>query len=249
MAKQQKLIKEIPNLWRPEFIPFYPDEVDKYKLNDKEGLVYGFVRHFLKNCSSRFFFTNEQLRYVLGTKINRDGTISNIVKNLVKKCPEIITTYQIKKDGGKIRIIGYVGTKADLRQTATRTYAKPQVIENTLNNTYKNKESSTLKELFEREIQIIDNTSFEQKEIFKKRRVEFLEYWTAKNSGDLKENWQTRKKFYIKLRWSQWNRRADKWQAEREENIKNKFIKKDADRGTRIGGFSGVGDVIKSRQN
>lgn len=137
MARQQKLIKEIPNLWRPEFIPFYPAEKEKYRLNDMETLIYGFVRFFLKNCSGRFYFTNEQLRYVL-VGVKRDGTISDIVSGLAKKCDEIKVSYVVKKTGGKIRMMEYSGSRltenrnSDLRKTVN-------------NREYVNKNTPTLR--------------------------------------------------------------------------------------------------------
>ena len=204
MARQQKLIKEIPVFWRPEFIPFYLLEKEKYGLNDKEALIYGFVRHFLKNCSGRFFFTNEQLRYAIGMKTGRIETISEIVGKLTKKCPEITLSYQFRKDGGKVRIVGYLGgggltlkRNSELRKNVSnREYSKEYIKER------------ELRPLFEEKITIEDNNP--NKTQLLEEKFKFLDYWTEKSEGGRKERWQMEKVFDVCRRWNTWLGRVKK---------------------------------------
>lgn len=51
-------------LWRPEFIPFYLKEVEKYDLSFLEGLLYGLIRFYLTN-NSVFFWNNKTIGEVL----------------------------------------------------------------------------------------------------------------------------------------------------------------------------------------
>jgi hypothetical protein len=233
MAKQQKLIKEIPNLWRPEFIPYYPEKVDRWKLNDKEGLMYGFIRHFLKNCSGRFFFTNEQLRYVLGTKISRNATITEIIRGLTKKCPEITLTYKRKEGGGKIRLISYVNQNPQLRQTVTYNYAKPQTIENTVNNTLRDitKEFQEISDKWEKN---------PNKIVLLDQREAFLAHWLEKSPNGKKCRWEMEKVFNVPKRWNTWIKNFEKWS-------KPKEFKKPIDNASRTG-FGSLSDSLKSRK-
>ncbi len=113
----QEEIKENNKLmFRPEFIPFYLEESERYGFNKMEGLLYGFVRFYLKsNPNGKFYFTNEQLADMF--KVSSQ-TISNSIKKVVA-CGEFKVTYKIKADGGTIRFFendisdykkGYSGT-------------------------------------------------------------------------------------------------------------------------------------------
>jgi len=223
MARQQKLIKEIPTLWRPEFIPYYPVERDMYRLSYREALLYGFIRHFLKNCSGRFFFTNEQLRYVLGGK--RNTTASETVSKLVEKCPEVSVSYIIKKDGGKIRYIGYVNANPDLRKSGSPTYGKAEVIESTIKNTIR------IRENFDKNIEIKrENQNYT---LLAGERAKFIDYWTEKSPNGKKERWEFEKVFDIKRRWGTWLRNV-------ERRMQPTPFVKETDRGSRGGGMQKI---------
>ena len=231
MPKQQKLIKDVPTLWRPEFIPFYPEEKARYGLNDRETIVYGFVRHFLKNCSGRFFFTNEQLRYVL-VGVDRDKTISSIVGSLARKCPEITLSYSIKKDGGKVRSIHYSG--ADFPKTAIRTSPKPPVIENTINNTREERDiTKEFQEISDRWVGSPNIT------LLQEEKSKFLSYWLEKSPNGKKCRWEMEKVFDVKRRWSTWIHNVEKRQKPVE-------YKKEIDTTPRSG-FGCIGDVLRKK--
>jgi hypothetical protein len=226
MARQKKLFKEIPTLWRPEFIPFYPTEKAKYKLNDKETLVYGFVRHFLKNCAGRFYFTNEQIRYAL-VGLDKDNSISRILRNLARKCPEITLEYEIKKGGGKTRLIGFKGV--ELAKMRVQNSQKSEGIEsnvNSINNNY-----IGLKEIFERTITLNSQSPYYTLLIEEKKK--FIDYWTEKSPNGKKERWQMEKVFDLKRRWGRWLRNVEKrinpkdyQKQEREIEVDSKNLKK-----------------------
>ncbi len=227
MAKQQKLIKEIPTFWRPEFIPYFPEKKAQYKLNDRETLMYGFIRFFLKNSSGRFFFTNEQLRYIFGGK--RDKTISDVMMSLVDKCPEIEVSYQTKQDGGKVRFISYKGN-TEWRKSALPMGGKTPIIQNTNKNTITDIEKIPLKELFEKEVKIPDN---QYKYLLTEEKSKFLSYWTERSHNGKKERWEMEKVFDVKRRWGTWVRNV-------ELRMKPKEFKKQVDIAPRGGGFQGV---------
>jgi hypothetical protein len=89
-------------LFKPEFIPFYLNEVKKYNFSNTEGLVYGFIRFYLRNNpNGKFYFTNDQLAYMLDVS---PSTISNsIVK--VCGCGEFKVSYKVKANGGTFRLL------------------------------------------------------------------------------------------------------------------------------------------------
>lgn len=68
-------------IFTPEFIPFYIDEVNAWDLTPTEGLVYWFCRFYKKN-NKKFYFNSKQLWYILGCS---SWTIDNSFSNLVKK--------------------------------------------------------------------------------------------------------------------------------------------------------------------
>jgi len=115
-------------LFKPEFIPFYIAEVEKYHFNKTEGLLYGFIRFYLKNSpNGRFYFTNEQLAKVLNTS---EQTISN---SLVKvcKCGEFKVSYKIKANGGTFRLIE--NYKSDYKKNYSPTIRKVIANKNKIN--------------------------------------------------------------------------------------------------------------------
>lgn len=70
------------NIFCPEFIPFYIDEVRKYKLTPTEGLIYGFIRFYTKLKNNWFFFKSEQLSEIIQVSV---GTIDNCIWKLKEK--------------------------------------------------------------------------------------------------------------------------------------------------------------------
>lgn len=115
-------------LFKPEFIPFYIAEVEKYHFNKTEGLLYGFIRFYLKNSpNGRFYFTNDQLAKILNTS---EQTISN---SLVKvcKCGEFKVSYKIKANGGTFRLIE--NYKSDYKKNYSPTIRKVIANKNKIN--------------------------------------------------------------------------------------------------------------------
>jgi len=89
-------------LYKPEFIPFYLKEVKMYKFSSTEGLVYGFMRFYLSsNPAGKFYFTNEQLAYMLDVS---PRTISDAVGKVLE-CGEFKATYKVKANGGTFRLV------------------------------------------------------------------------------------------------------------------------------------------------
>lgn len=89
-------------IFRPEFIPYYLKEIKQYGFTNTEGLVYGFVRFYLKNNPrGQFYFTNEQLAFMLDVS---PSTISNCIQK-VCKCGEFKVSYKIKANGGTFRLL------------------------------------------------------------------------------------------------------------------------------------------------
>ncbi|PZM86413.1 hypothetical protein DLH72_01025 [Candidatus Gracilibacteria bacterium] len=70
------------NIFSPEFIPFYVEEVRKYKLSPTEGLIYGFIRFYTKLKNNGFFFKSEQLSEIIQVS---SGTIDNCIGKLKEK--------------------------------------------------------------------------------------------------------------------------------------------------------------------
>ena len=228
MAKQLKLIKEIPNFWRPEFIPFYPAEKEKYKMNDKETVMYGFIRHFLKNCSGKFFFTNEQLRYVLGNEIKKDNSISRIISGLCRKCPEVSANYTRKEGGGKNRYMAYINQNPNLAKKRSVSSQKSDEIENTIKNTL----NTNIGDWFNNEIIIKDN---EHKHLLLEEKQKFLDYWTE--GAPKRERWQKEPVFDIKRRWKRWLLNV-------EAKMKPKVFIKEPTAISRGGGMTSVGELL-----
>lgn len=111
-----------PTIYQPEFIPFYPEKKSKYNLTDKECLLYGFIRFFLKNTPEKeFYFSNKQLAKILGIK--REESVSRLFNSLAKKCPEIEVDYKIKSNGGKIRVIRF-GLNKNVKSDLTKMLSK-----------------------------------------------------------------------------------------------------------------------------
>lgn len=103
-------------LFKPEFIPFYLEEVEKYCFNKTEGLLYGFIRFYLKNNpNGKFYFTNGQLSKILNVS---EQTISNSLAK-VCDCGEFKVSYKIKANGGTFRLIE--NNKSDYKKSNSPT--------------------------------------------------------------------------------------------------------------------------------
>ena len=70
------------NIFSPEFIPFYVEEVRKYKLTPTEGLIYWFIRFYTKLKNNWFFFKSEQLSEIIQVS---SWTIDNCIWKLKEK--------------------------------------------------------------------------------------------------------------------------------------------------------------------
>jgi hypothetical protein len=96
-----------PNIYSPEFIPFYPAIVRKFELSYLEGLIYGFVRFYTSSTKNYFYFTNDQIGALLSRnpkKIVSEKQISISIKHLLEKglCK---ASYFPKPEGGKTRFL------------------------------------------------------------------------------------------------------------------------------------------------
>lgn len=128
-------MEKSPTIYSPEFIPFYPEIQKKYKLNDKETLIYGFIRFYISTSPEKeFYFSNENLSEIFGISTTQ---ISIYINSLAKKCPEIEITYRIKADGGKIRYIKFRNKEnlnSDFKKTLSPTLRKLKENNNKINN-------------------------------------------------------------------------------------------------------------------
>lgn len=128
-SEDEKQLKEINAanaklLFTPEFIPYYPDIKKKYNFSHLTTLVYGFIRYYKANASSRFYFTNEQLAEMFGCSIR---SITNCISEL-KNAGLIETSAKIKAGGGQIRFVDRIfrlekNFHSDSQKTASRNEA------------------------------------------------------------------------------------------------------------------------------
>lgn len=87
-------------IFTPEFIPYYIEEVDFYKLTPTEGLLYGFIRFYNKRENLGFYFTSEQLAEIIKTTPNM---VNKSLTNLEKK--GLIERQTTRYAGGSKRLI------------------------------------------------------------------------------------------------------------------------------------------------
>lgn len=113
---KEEVKAEIENaklLYKPEFIPFYLKEIKEYGFNNTEGLVYGFMRFYLSNNPrGQFYFTNEQLAYMLDVS---PRTITRAISRVLD-CGEFEATYRVKADGGTFRLVKNVQSRKEILQ-------------------------------------------------------------------------------------------------------------------------------------
>lgn len=91
-------------VFKPKFIPYYPEIAREYQLTNTEALIYGFIEFFKASNKNRFYFSNEQIAEVVGCSAD---TASRSIGNLEKK-GLIDTSKKIKAGGGTIRFVNRV---------------------------------------------------------------------------------------------------------------------------------------------
>lgn len=116
-----------PTIYQPEFIPYYPAVAKQYGLNPVETLVYGFVRFYTTATNNKFYFSNEQIGFMVDRKKSQ---ISAAVNKLVN-VGLLNSEYQTKAKGGQIRLLGVnrlpknrkseLGKKAGYRKLGSQT--------------------------------------------------------------------------------------------------------------------------------
>lgn len=70
-------------LYKPKFILIHTDIRDNYKLSLRECQMYGYIKYYLDKYGGEFYFTDEDLKPVLGVKSRTP--ISKAVSILKKK--------------------------------------------------------------------------------------------------------------------------------------------------------------------
>lgn len=110
-----------PSIYSPEFIPFYRDVQKKYDLTDKETLVYGFIRFYIKTVKAdRFYFDNDGIANIVGFK--HPQNVSDAISKL-EKLGFIGCSYEIKANGGKVRFIEWKSTHPKETRLSPTTYS------------------------------------------------------------------------------------------------------------------------------
>jgi hypothetical protein len=89
------------HVFAPEFIPFYPAVKKQFDLSDTEALLYGFIRFYLTNSSSKFYFTNEQLSEMLLVS----GKTVSLAMSKLSELKIVKTGYKMKAGGGTVRFV------------------------------------------------------------------------------------------------------------------------------------------------
>lgn len=119
-------------LFTPEFIPYYVEEVERYKLTPTEGLLYGFIRFYNKRENQGFYFTSEQLAEIIKTTPNM---VNKSLTNLEKK--GLIVRKTTKYAGGSKRLIRLSDTlpysKNPPYQTVKATLPNSKIKKNNIN--------------------------------------------------------------------------------------------------------------------
>jgi hypothetical protein len=129
----EKVQENLPNIYAPEFIPFYIYIQNKYKLSDLETKIYGFVRYYTTSCNEMFYFSNQQLGKIFDRNSDR---ISKAVSTLVNK-DLIEAEFTIKSSGGTFRKMKTrlgENTYSDSAKTPSETRRKRLPNNNSINN-------------------------------------------------------------------------------------------------------------------
>lgn len=92
-------------IFSPEFIPYYIEEVEKYHLTPTEGILYGFIRFYLKRENQWFYFTSQQIADILKTTANM---INKSLTRLERK--GLIERETTRYSGGSKRLLRLSGT-------------------------------------------------------------------------------------------------------------------------------------------
>lgn len=109
-----------PNIYKPEFIPYYPAIADKYGLNPIETLVYGFIRFYTSSTNNAFYFSNEQIGQIVG---RHAVNISKAIARLLE-VGALEAEYEVKASGGTVRFLKArlsEITKSDLTKSLSQT--------------------------------------------------------------------------------------------------------------------------------
>lgn len=70
-------------IFKPKFIPIYTDVRDNYNLNLRDSQMYGFIKFYIDKTANEFYFTDDDLKIILGVKSRTP--ISKAISNLKKK--------------------------------------------------------------------------------------------------------------------------------------------------------------------
>jgi hypothetical protein len=137
---QKEINQDLPDIYAPEFVPFYIGIQRKYNLSDLETKIYGFVRYYTTSCNEMFYFSNEQLSIIFS---KAPGRISKSVGVLIEN-NLIEAKFEIKANGGtfrKMRVRLVKNDQSDLAKTTIETSQKRlpnnnNIKENNLNDIY-----------------------------------------------------------------------------------------------------------------
>lgn len=78
-------------LYKPEFIPIYPDIRDRYNLKPREAQTFGFIKFYITSTGNQFYFSDKALMRILGYSKKVLYTSLNILefeKGLIKTYTE-----------------------------------------------------------------------------------------------------------------------------------------------------------------
>lgn len=133
--KQQNEInrENAERLFRPKFIPFYPEVVERYGLTNSEAIIYGFIDFYTSNGSGRFYFTNEQLANIVFCGVD---TVSKGISKL-QKCGLIEVSRKMRAGGGQIRYVKILSS--NLGKSSSSNLGKSLVATNENHGTNNNK--------------------------------------------------------------------------------------------------------------
>lgn len=126
-----------PNIYKPEFIPYYPAIADKYRLNPIEALVYGFIRFYTSSTNHAFYFSNDQIGKIVG---RHSVNISKSIAKLLE-VGALEAEYEVKASGGTVRFLKArlsETTKSDLTKSLSQTKRNRLPNNNKVNKNKKN---------------------------------------------------------------------------------------------------------------
>ena len=157
-------------IFSPKFIPFYPKLLSS-GLNLAECLVFGFIDFYLHNPDDIFYFTNEQIWWLLWLWAQY---ISNCISELKKKW-FINCKYKLRANGWKIRFIQKTQLYSDYNNSYNVDYnnSYSHTITKVIDNNNKIKENNI------NNINIWDLENKSNKINNKKILDDFEEFWKS----------------------------------------------------------------------